>query len=294
MIHGPIIKQDGVAKNDCERNAAKRLLPELKKQFPNEKIITTEDALGANGPHIRAIEKEGSGYVIGVRPDGNKYLFELVERLEKQGKVHRYEVEKDGFLHKFRYVNDIPLNSDDRGVRVSFLDCRQISLTGKKANRKFTWATNFRLAKLNVEKTMRAGRGRWKIENETFNTLKNQGYRSGHNFGHGNKHLCTVPTLLVMLAFFVGQLQQGWNIFFQAAWIKAQTKAALWDRARSKFNESEVASMEMVCLPIIGKLKVKYGFYQDSGQSGLIGLEIRRAVSKNGIYRNRVPRICFC
>ena len=30
---------------------------------------------------------------------------------------------------------------------------------------------------------------RWKIENETFNTLKNQGYHAEHNFGHGNQYL---------------------------------------------------------------------------------------------------------
>jgi hypothetical protein len=27
------------------------------------------------------------------------------------------------------------------------------------------------------------GRARWKIENESFNTLKNQGYNLEHNFG---------------------------------------------------------------------------------------------------------------
>ena len=34
---------------------------------------------------------------------------------------------------------------------------------------------------------MRGGRARWKIENETFNTLKNQGYHFEHNYGHGKK-----------------------------------------------------------------------------------------------------------
>ena len=30
------------------------------------------------------------------------------------------------------------------------------------------------------------------VENETFNTLKNQGYQLEHNFGHGTKNLSTV------------------------------------------------------------------------------------------------------
>ena len=39
---------------------------------------------------------------------------------------------------------------------------------------------------------MRAGRSRWKVENETFNTLKNLGYNLEHNYGHGKQHLATV------------------------------------------------------------------------------------------------------
>ena len=55
---------------------------------------------------------------------------------------------------------------------------------------------------------MCAGRARWKIENETFNTLKNQGYCFEHNFGHGEKNLSTVFAFLMMLAFLIDQIQQ--------------------------------------------------------------------------------------
>jgi hypothetical protein len=265
VIHEPILKQDGQDKNDCERNASKRLLPELRKQFKSEKIIVVEDALGANGPHIRSLQKEDFRFVIGVKPDGNKYLFELMERLEKLGKAHHYEVQKDGLLHQFTYANNLPLNSDNREIRVSFLKYSQIDPQGKKTNRSFSWITDFELSKTNVYEIMRVGRSRWKIENETFNTLKNQGYHFEHSFGHGANNLCTVLVLLMMLAFWVDQIQQGWNDFFRAARIKMQTKGALWEEIRSKFNEFEVSSMEMIYLLIIGKLKVKYEFYHDSG-----------------------------
>ena len=55
---------------------------------------------------------------------------------------------------------------------------------------------------------MRIGRARWKIENETFNTLKNQGYNFEHNYGHGNKNLCSVMTMLMSLSFLIDQVQQ--------------------------------------------------------------------------------------
>ena len=41
----------------------------------------------------------------------------------------------------------------------------------------------------NIVQLVRAGRARWKIEDEAFNTLKNQGYHLKHNFGHGDRHL---------------------------------------------------------------------------------------------------------
>ena len=54
---------------------------------------------------------------------------------------------------------------------------------------------------------MRGARARWKIEIETFNTLKNQGYHFGHNFGLGRQHLSAVFVLLMMLAFLMDQIQ---------------------------------------------------------------------------------------
>lgn len=47
---------------------------------------------------------------------------------------------------------------------------------------------------------MRGGRACWKIENETFNTLENQGNHFEHNFGHGYRHLSTVLMHLIVKA----------------------------------------------------------------------------------------------
>ena len=69
----------------------------------------------------------------------------------------------------------------------------------------------------NVYEVMRAGRARWKIENETFNTLKNQGYNFQHNYSHGYKNLCSVMTMLMMLAFLIDQVQQLCCTVYQKA-----------------------------------------------------------------------------
>ena len=39
-----------------------------------------------------------------------------------------------------------------------------------------SWVTNLEVTKEDVYEIVRAARTRWKVENENFNTLKNQGY----------------------------------------------------------------------------------------------------------------------
>ncbi len=63
------------------------------------------------------------------------------------------------------------------------------------------------VTKSNACELMRTGQPRWRIENETFNTLKNQSYGFGHDLGHGKRYLATVFTHLTMLAFLIDQVQ---------------------------------------------------------------------------------------
>jgi len=91
---------------------------------------------------------------------------------------------------------------------------------------------------------MRAGRARWKIENETFNTLKNQGYHFEHNYGHGTQHLATILALLMFLAFTVDQIQQRCCTLFRRLQQGLSTKAKLWSSIRHLFNVLVFKSME--------------------------------------------------
>lgn len=87
-------------------------------------------------------------------------------------------------------------------------------------------------------------RSRWKIENETFNTLKNQGYHFEHNYGHGQQHLATVLALLMLLAFLVDQIQQHCSKLFRQLWKGLGTKAKLWASMRHLFNVLVFKTME--------------------------------------------------
>ena len=63
------------------------------------------------------------------------------------------------------------------------------------------FVTSLPVAKSNVAEIAACGRARWKIENEGFNVLKNNGYELEHNFGHGETNLAMTLAALNLLAF---------------------------------------------------------------------------------------------
>ena len=114
---------------------------------------------------------------------------------------------------------------------------------GKAKVQHFSWVTDLRVTARNVYHLMRGGRARWKIENETFNTLKNQGYHFEHNYGHGTQNLSVVFAMVMMLAFLVDQTQQLCCALFRAVWVKLGSKRLLWERMRSLFYAYRLESM---------------------------------------------------
>jgi hypothetical protein len=89
------------------------------------------------------------------------------------------------------------------------------SKTGKTQH--FSWITDLKITEDNVYQFMRGARTRWKIENETFNTLKKQGYHFDHNSGLGKKYLNEMFVNLILLVFLIDQILQLCCPLFQAA-----------------------------------------------------------------------------
>ena len=199
----PIIKGDGSTKNDCERNASKRLLKDLRREHPHLKVLVVEDALASNHPHLSLLDSLNMNYIIGVKPGDHGYLFDWIKDLKHE--VYHQE-KTDGTQHEFHCYENVPLNDSHHDYQVNVLEYTEIKKSGKQQH--FSWVTKLALTKENVYQVMRAGRSRWRIENETFNTLKNQGYHFEHNYGHGYENLCSVMTMLMLLAFLIDQVQQ--------------------------------------------------------------------------------------
>jgi len=242
LMPEPIVQQDGTTKNDCERNAAKRFIAKLRQDHPHLQFIVTEDSLSSNAPHIETLHDYGCHYILGVKEGDHAYLFQQVQAAEQAGRITYYERQDRaaGVGHRFRFVNDVPLNASRADVRVNFIEYWEI---GDDKVQHFSWVTDLRVSKRNVYQLMRGGRARWKIENETFNTLKNQGDNFEHNYGHGEQNLSVVFATMMMLAFLVDQVQQLCCALFRAVWAKLGSKRLLWERMRALFYDYRLESM---------------------------------------------------
>ena len=231
---------DGAAKNDCERNAAKRFIEHFKREHPHLKTIILGDGIASNAPYIRLLEEHRMKYLLGAKPGDHQFLFTTLETSER---VQYFEIsDEKGFLHQFHFLNDVALNQSNPDVRVNVLEYMQTDPKGKEIV--FSWVTNIHITKTNIFALMKGGRARWKIENETFNTLKNLGYNLEHNYGHGKKSLSTILCLLMLLAFFVDQIQGMTCSLFQAIKKQAGSFRALWEKLRALFEFVEWSSWE--------------------------------------------------
>lgn len=237
----PITKQDGSSKNDCERNASYRFLADLKREHSHLELTIVCDALSANAPYVNKLRDLGYDFILNIKPDGNRSLFNWVRGIPLDDL--KMDVGKNRY--HFRFLNDVPLNDTKQAPTVNFLECDVVEFAGKKEIRKhFTWVTSHKISKENVYQLMQGGRARWKIENETFNTLKNQGYQFEHNFGHGKQYLHTVFAFLMMAAFAIDQIQEAACGLFQAALKFRKRRSRVWEKLRSYFSLFQVQSWE--------------------------------------------------
>jgi hypothetical protein len=243
---------DGSVKNDCERNATKRFIENFKREHPHLNVIILGDGIASNAPYIRLLESHKMKYLLGAKPGDHESLFKAVDESEDT-QYYEFRDEK-GFLHQFRYLNNVALNKSNPDVRVNFLEYMQTDPKGKEIL--FSWVTNIQITQANVFSLMKGGRSRWKIENETFNTLKNLGYNFEHNYGHGKKYLSTNFCLLMLLSFLIDQIQGIACSLFQAVKKQAGTFKALWEKTRVLFEYTEITSWESLYRFMLERRKI--------------------------------------
>ncbi len=208
----------------------------------------------ANAPHVRQLQENGLRYIIRIKEG---YALVQFQALQAKGGVGSLKVSDGKTMQAFQFANGLILNGPNQDLLVNLLHYGQIDLTTGEIIFLADWITDFHLSRDTVVEVVKAGRARWKIENETFNTLKNQGRQFGHNFGHGHKHLSANLALLMFLAFSIDQVQQRINRFFRAALVEVKRRIRLWERVRETFDMVACNSMQTIYKIIAKELKLK-------------------------------------
>ena len=163
------------------------------------------------------------------------------EQKIKQGArfvTHRY---------RYRWLEAVPLRDGavsktrlrhEDAMTVNWLEIEIVDPAGKVTYRN-SFVTDLPVNKGNVAELAACGRSRWKIENETFNTLKTKGYNLEHNFGHGKEHLPALLATMNLIAFAMHTVAD----LVDAAWKAA--RAAVGTRKRF-FEELRVITTYLV------------------------------------------------
>ena len=239
----PIMNEGGCMKNDCELNESKRLLPQIRRMLPNYKLLGLFDALYANGPHIKTLKSENMSYIIGTK---SGHVCEYVKDLKAQDALIKKTWTKKGKRCVAGYCNKITLNMTHPDIEINYFEYTETDVKTGKITFYSSWITDIEIAQENIKELVEVARTRWKIENETFNTLKNQGYHLEHNDGHGKYNLATNFAILTFLAFLVDQIAQYLDANFQKAWKVRGSKTGLWSKVRAIFDLLPIASMNAI------------------------------------------------
>jgi hypothetical protein len=128
----------------------------------------------------------------------------------------------------------VPLNATKNADNVNFLEY-QIIVNGKVTYRN-SWVTDIGIDENNIKELVRCARARWKIENETFNALKNQGYHIEHNYGHGKHNLSMIFFILNLLAFYCHQIFELTDRLYQNCRGKFSARKEYWNQLRCTFR----------------------------------------------------------
>lgn len=202
-------------KQDCEQKAFERLAAKIKKHFPRLPVCILADGLYPNQTFMKICRGYGWDYVV-VLKDGclktlqqditdieNKHRHSQVyERLENKGKRHVHE--------QYEWVTEMLTHA---GHTVYWISCTETIKHLDDPNKivstestRFVNLTSIKVDKDNVRTLSQAGRMRWKIENEGFNTQKNGGYNLRHKYArksftaHQNYYQC------MQIAHIINQL----------------------------------------------------------------------------------------
>jgi hypothetical protein len=193
-----IVPQDGAEKQDCENKAAKRWLTAHGQRYAALDPVYPGDDPFSRQPLCQAVLDAGGPFIFVCKPASHPLIREyltgaglpVLEQTVRRGRQR--------FTHRYRWLREVPLRGGRDALTANWLEI--ISARGETTYRN-SFVTDLPVGPGTVVELAACGRARWKIENETFNVLKNKGYTLEHSFGHGKQKLSAILVSLNRLAF---------------------------------------------------------------------------------------------
>ncbi|MGH7909057.1 MAG: hypothetical protein ACRENW_04310, partial [Thermodesulfobacteriota bacterium] len=177
----------GKEKQDCELNAAKRLIVRFRQEHPQLQVIVGGDDLYAHEPFVKLLGEKRLRYVLVAKPESRQELFDWVEDLDRLRECEQGQWQEGPActrrFFEYRIARAVPLKAAGE-IEVTFVEVWERDRQGKLLYHN-SWVTDLDVDQENVTVIVQIGRSRWKIENEQFNIQKNRGYELEHNYGHG-------------------------------------------------------------------------------------------------------------
>ncbi len=176
-------------KQDCELKALSRLVPNLRREYPQLRLCVSGDALYACGRTLQLAKDHKCNYVLVFKEGRLPALWQEFQTLLALCPQNRLEHQpKEGVRQVYRWVHDLTYeDSEGRAWKFHGIVCEE---TVNEQTTTFAWITDLHVSKNTVvELATKGGRHRWHVENQGFNRQKNSGLNLEHAY-------CTSPELL--------------------------------------------------------------------------------------------------
>jgi hypothetical protein len=235
-----IKKQDGKTKQDCENAAVKRWLLRNPVERKKNQITLLGDDLYSRQPICELAIQQGYNFIFVAKPSSHGSLYEWLDFLEKNGELisgekKKYEKGKSR-IYRYRYVNYLPIRDSEPSLMLNWYEVEIFDTAKNKVIYKNSFITNHELNDEKIFKMIVSGRTRWKVENESNNILKNQGYNLEHNFGHGQENLSEILLSLNLLAFLFHNVLDLVNGMYQKVREILGTRKRFFNDIRALLN----------------------------------------------------------
>ena len=180
-------------KQDCETKAFRRLAPRMNRLLKGFQILLVGDGLYANEPVMKICEQYQWSLMATLKDDHLPTLQEQVARAKQnrpvvdgsgrpRGKAtcgHTEEYDPETKLTRtVRWITPLRYH----GSIVHWIELQESGPDGA-AGYHNVWITDIKPNQSNAMALAKAGRLRWKIENEGINTQKTGGYEMEHGYG---------------------------------------------------------------------------------------------------------------